>query len=212
MAITLRCCLLALLSVALSLSVRAGEVIASVVDSTGKPVQDALVFIVGIFEKEFRADTAVMDQINKELIPHVLPVLVGTRVRFPNKDNIEHHLYSFSKTKDFELPLYKKREPPPILMDKVGVVKIGCNIHDWMLGYIIVLDNPYFKKTDGAGRAIIREIPSGNYKIALWSERLKDPIDGARQEVSIGKDPAHVQFRAELTPRRKSSRPAVIAY
>jgi plastocyanin len=193
-------------------SARAGQLIASVQDAAGKPVADAVVFIYETPGRKYRAGTAIMDQIDKELVPHVLPVLVGTRVNFPNKDNIEHHLYSFSKTKQFELPLYKGKAPSPVLMDKVGVVKLGCNIHDWMLGYIVVLDNPYFAKTDADGRADISGIPAGKYEVALWSERLKGSIDDTRQKVSISASTARVKFRPQLKPPRKPVRPPVVSY
>ncbi len=73
-------------------------------------------------------------------------------VQFPNKDNIRHHVYSFSAARKFELPLYSGTPAQPVLFDKVGVVKLGCNIHDWMIGYIYVTETPYFGKSNAEGR------------------------------------------------------------
>ncbi len=95
---------------------------------------------------------AVMDQIHQEFVPVLLPIAVGTDVRFPNHDQIHHHVYSFSRTRSFELPLYKGEEAQPVRFDKEGVVKVGCNIHDWMSGIILVLPTPYFATTDEAGK------------------------------------------------------------
>ncbi|WP_460890864.1 methylamine utilization protein, partial [Ramlibacter alkalitolerans] len=83
---------------------------------------------------------AVMDQVNSEFQPRVLVVTKGSRVRFPNSDTIRHQVYSFSAAKRFELPLYTGTPPEPVVFDRAGVVTLGCNIHDWMKGYVVILD------------------------------------------------------------------------
>ena len=160
----------------------------TVVDLKGKPVPEAVVYLHGVPGK-FKAPKApvVMDQIDKMFVPHVLPVLVGSKVRFPNKDAIHHHVYSFSKQKKFDLPLYKGEPPEPVLLDAEGVVKLGCNIHDWMLGYIVVLSNPYFAKTGADGKARIEGVRPGTYKLALWSGRRKEPGESTLQTVVVDK-------------------------
>ncbi len=77
-----------------------------------------------------------MDQQGHQFVPHLLVVQAGTEVTFPNSDNVSHHVYSFSPTKPFELPLYKGDVYPPVTFEKAGIVVVGCNIHDSMLGYI----------------------------------------------------------------------------
>ena len=84
----------------------------------------------------------IVDQINLEFVPHVKPVVVGSPVYFPNKDDVRHHVYSFSPAKRFELPLYSGTPAAPVVFDRPGIVAIGCNIHDWMLGYIYVAETP----------------------------------------------------------------------
>ncbi len=153
-----------------------------------------------------------MDQVNMEFVPHVLPVLAGTKVKFPNKDKIHHHIYSFSKAKKSELPLYKGEEAEPVVMDKAGVVKLGCNIHDWMLGYVLVLDNPYFARTGADGRAALSGLPPGEYKVAAWSERQKGEVEATIQKAGVGEAPAKLSFKLSLKPARKSARPAVTNY
>jgi hypothetical protein len=93
-------------------------------------------------------------------------------VSFPNKDNIRHQVYSFSPAKKFELPLYSGTTAPPVLFDKPGVVILGCNIHDWMIGYIYVSATPFFAKTGPDGRVDIRNIPAGDYLVRVWHPRL----------------------------------------
>src|SRR5437016_11435279 len=117
--------------------------------------------------------TAVMDQKNKTFVPHVLPVQVGTAVKFPNSDDIQHQVYSFSPAKTFNLPLYKGTPANPIVFSAAGVVTLGCNIHDTMNGYIVVVDTPYFEKTEGSGRVELR-VPAGNYVVHVWHPDMKD--------------------------------------
>ncbi|HEV8716631.1 MAG TPA: methylamine utilization protein [Candidatus Binatia bacterium] len=151
--------------------------------------------------------SAIMDQINKEFVPAVLPIMVGTEVRFPNHDQIHHHVYSFSRTKSFELPLYKGEEAPPILFDKTGAVKIGCNIHDWMSGVILVLPTPYFAMTDETGRFVLRDLPSGTFPLACWHELSQAKIEETRQQVQLDGNAAEVTFTLSLTAPR--SRPSL---
>lgn len=126
---------------------------------------------------------AVMDQRNSSFEPGVLPVQVGTRVDFPNSDKVQHQVYSFSRPKPFELPLYAGTPPAPVLFDRPGVVVVGCNIHDWMIGYIVVLDTPYFGKTDAKGQLVL-SAPAGKYRMRVWHSRQK--ADAPEQAVVVG--------------------------
>jgi len=115
----------------------------------------------------------VMDQVGKTFVPHVLPITVGTSVSFPNSDDIRHHLYSFDKPKPFELPLYEGTPTSPILFDKTGVVRLGCNIHDWMRGYIYILDTSLFAMSNAEGMLKMQGIPAGDYYMEVWHPRIK---------------------------------------
>lgn len=119
----------------------------------------------------------IMDQRYSQFAPGVLPITVGSLVMFPNSDNIRHQVYSFSPAKPFDLPLYAGTPAAPMRFDKAGVVVIGCNIHDWMIGYIVVLDTPYFAKTDVGGNAAL-SLPPGQYRLRTWHPRLAgDPVE-----------------------------------
>jgi len=122
---------------------------------------------------------AAMNQRDSMFVPGVLPVQVGTLVRFPNSDNIQHHVYSFSDAKRFELPLYTGRDAPPVLFDVTGVVVVGCNIHDWMIGHIVVLDTPYFAKTGADGIARL-QAPPGDYDLRVWHVRAERQVPDKR--------------------------------
>jgi len=124
----------------------AAEITAVVKDQHGEPVADAVVVAVarsGPPPRVARPVRDTVDQIDKEFVPYVKAVVVGASVFFPNKDNIRHHVYSFSPAKTFELPLYSGTPANPVVFDRPGIVPIGCNIHDWMLAYIYVADSPY---------------------------------------------------------------------
>ena len=151
----------------------------------GKPIEDAVVFVQDagpVVDAANRA--ATLDQVDKTFVPGLLPIVVGTRVNFPNHDQIQHHVYSFSPAKKFELPLYKGTPANPIVFSAAGVVTLGCNIHDKMNGYIVVLDTPYFEKTEAAGRVEFRNLPPGKYTVHAWQpDMLEEP---AAQELTIG--------------------------
>jgi plastocyanin len=118
---------------------------------------------------------AVMDQRNLAFVPRVLVVGVGARVEFPNNDSVSHQVYSFSAAKRFQLPLYKGEIHPPVVFDRPGLVVLGCNIHDSMVGYIYVTDAPYFGTTETDGALELEDLPPGDYRIALWSPFIADP-------------------------------------
>lgn len=146
----------------------------------GLPVTDAVVTLQGPGSAPAGALKADMDQRGQRFAPHVLAVHTGTQVRFPNSDNIRHQVYSFSSAKRFELRLYEGTPTDPLLFDKPGVVVLGCNIHDWMLGYIYVTDDPHFGVSDAQGRVRLEQLPVGDYHLTLWHPQLKDmqPLDG----------------------------------
>jgi len=132
--------------------------------------------------------------------PGLLPIVVGTAVRFPNHDQIHHHVYSFSPTKTFELPLYKGEAAAPVVFDKVGAVKIGCNIHDWMSGIILVLPSPHFAVTDSAGHFVLGDMPGGTYTLVAWHALSKLKPEETAQSVQVGEEVANVTFKLPLAP------------
>ena len=152
-----------------SMTAIAETVTISVVDSNGKPVEGAVVALSSAAANALPNEQkqAIMDQVDKQFTPHVLVVQKNTEVAFPNSDSIRHHVYSFSPAKSFELKLYKDFEAEPISFEEAGVVEIGCNIHDWMVGYIYVADSPYFAKTSTDG-IVALDVPNDDYELNFW--------------------------------------------
>lgn len=144
----------------------------TVVDEGGNPVEGVVVSVLGIPNSAPKPniESAVMDQVELQFKPSVLLVQQGQSVSFPNSDNIRHHVYSFSKPKPFEIKLYANKPEEPIIFDNAGVVVLGCNIHDNMLGYIYVADSTYANMTDMQGRVFF-DLPSSFQQISLWHKR-----------------------------------------
>lgn len=124
--------------------------------------------------------------------PHILPVMVGTTVEWPNYDEIFHNVFSISETKPFDLGLYKHPEMKRITLDKPGRVDAFCSIHKTMNCVILVLENPYFAATDERGRYSIPNVPPGAYKLRAWHERLP----GQFREITV---PETGEAKADFT-------------
>jgi plastocyanin len=176
-------------------------------DAAGAPVPDAAVYAVpasGPVDGRNPRPVAI-EQVDREFIPYVTVVQTGTRVSFPNRDPIQHHVYSFSPAKSFEIKLYtgNSRE---ILMDKPGMVTLGCNIHDWMVGYVVVVPTPYFGKTDASGAARLRDLPAGAYEVRAIhpNQRTGAPAQDAALDATAG---AAASFVLDTAPRKPRYKP-----
>jgi len=133
----------------------------------------AVVYLEGQFPKKARSPsrhTNEVKQVGTQFRPALLPVQVGTAVAFPNGDDFYHNVFSYSKTKRFDLGRYRKYErPPPVeVFDKPGVVKLYCDIHQHMRGVILVLETPYFIRTETNGFYRLQDLPSGKYVLKAW--------------------------------------------
>jgi plastocyanin len=137
-------------------------------------MRDFVVYIEGpVAGTKPPSQPAKVEQKNAEFIPHVLPVMVGTTVEWPNEDTIFHNVFSKSQTKPFDLGLYRKGDQAKqVIFDKPGEVDVFCSIHAKMNCIILVLENPWFAATDAKGRYAITNVPAGSYKLVAWQERL----------------------------------------
>ena len=158
-------------------------------DERGNPAEDTVVYLMSekIPGMPLKQPQTQIDQINKTFVPLVSVVQRGTRIQFPNKDNIRHHVYSFSKAKKFEIKLYADTPAKPILFDQPSYVAMGCNIHDNMIAHLLVVESPYFAVADRTGRAVINDVPPGNYSLIAWHYMRPDK-DALVMPVKIGAD------------------------
>ncbi|MFA3792945.1 methylamine utilization protein [Aliiglaciecola sp. SL4] len=174
------------------------SVTVDVFSNTDKPVFQTVVYLEPEGDVEItqnHQDIAVMDQVDRQFMPHILPVQKGNKVVFPNSDSIKHHVYSFSPAKQFELKLYKDSDAAPLLFENQGEVELGCNVHDWMLAYIWVVDTPFFAKTDQSGKVTI-DVPKGHYSVKIWHPRIQDDLDALTQKISI-EAPINMSFKLQ---------------
>jgi plastocyanin len=183
------------------------ELRATVRDEQGKPVAHAV--IVALPEAAVPGARALeqVEQIDFEFVPHVKAIQAGTAVSFPNRDQVRHHVYSFSQAKRFELPLYVGTPARPVVFDQPGVVVIGCNIHDWMLGYIYVSPSPYFATTGADGAALVTGLPAGRYTVRVWHPRLAaaEETTSRRTELAAAGDKA-MEWIVALKPEARIRR------
>jgi plastocyanin len=151
---------------------------------------------------------AVMDQVNRTFEPDLLVIPVSSEVTFPNSDTVSHQIYSFSPAKRFQLPLYRGKPYPPTRFDRVGLVTLGCNIHDEMLAYVFVTDAPFFGRTAANG-TWSAEVPSGRYRVSVWHPRIHDEDKDLQSEVTIsaGDGALTLHLKKPLKPAPLEGRP-----
>lgn len=133
----------------------------------------------------------VVTQRDAMFTPHVMPVVVGTKITWPNYDDIFHNVFSVSDAKNFDLGLYRHPEVKTVTFDKAGRVDVFCSIHTKMSCVVLVLENPYFSATNPKGEYRISGIPAGTYKVKAWHERLP----GQTREIVI---PEEGEARADF--------------
>lgn len=158
-----------------------------VLNQSGQPMAGAAVsvHVKNTSTKAPPGTTADMAQRNKAFAPGLLIVQTGTAVNFPNFDTVRHHVYSFSPIKKFEIKLYVGTPAKPVIFDKPGTATLGCNIHDRMLGYIHVVDTPYFGVTDDKGRVNI-EVPAGEHLVRVWHPSQSESQPGIEMPLRTG--------------------------
>ncbi len=138
---------------------------------------DFVVNIEGSVVAPPKPTTATIVQRDATFSPHVLPIVYGTTVRWPNEDDIYHNVFSMTDAETFDLGFYKKTaEPPTTYFGKLGRVDVFCAIHTNMHCIILVLPNPYFAMADAKRRYVIKDVPAGSYRIRAWHERVPGQV------------------------------------
>ena len=189
--------LTALLPALLSPLAIAATVQVQVTDGDGRPLADAVVFLES---REARqavrpASGIVLAQANRQFDPRVLVVPVGSSVDFPNRDTVRHHVYSFSPAKTFELKLYTGTPATPVVFDKTGIAVLGCNIHDNMAAWVVVVDTPYYGRSAASGTVVLPNVPAGSYRLRAWHPGLPVGAPAADQALAVGAADAAASMR-----------------
>lgn len=157
-------------------------------DAAGRPVANAVVqvHVAGLAPPLRPSQTLRVEQKDISFQPFVLVVPQGSAVSFPNRDKVRHHVYSFSKAKRFELKLYGRDETRAVTFDKPGAVPLGCNIHDAMSGFVMVVDTPWAAKTNADGRVTLTDLPAGPARLRVWHPYARVRGNEIARPVSVG--------------------------
>lgn len=170
----------------------------------GRPVRDAVVTIrlTGRPTPAPRPGAAyAIDQQGIQFHPFVTVVPAGASIIFMNHDDVRHHVYSFSPARTFELKLDKREQNRTVTFDRPGIVPLGCNIHDRMIAYVAVVDTPWARISDAAGRVALRDIPAGAAELSVWHPYLRAPGNRVTRAVMLtdaaaGREQIQIALRA----------------
>jgi plastocyanin len=196
-----------LLSLLLSMPALSSELTVTVtLNGQNTPVKDAVVYL-----DEPGAVTPVTTEIyqkDRQFHPHILVIPVGSQVAFPNRDNTQHHVYSFSPAKTFDIELYAGTPQAPVLFDKPGVVELGCNIHDHMQAFIVVTDTDIVGRTNANGQVVLPLGPDdgvdGSITLNIWHPRLPDNTKPITQTINMS-DPGDISITLMPEPANDTS-------
>ena len=174
------CCAVTLPASATALEVQ-------VLDGGGKPLAGAAVFLES---REAKLATRPVNNLEivqsaRQFLQPVTLVPVGSAVKFPNRDTVRHHLYSFSPVKKFEIKLYVGTPAAPVLFDQPGIAALGCNIHDNMAAWVVVVETPYYGLSGADGKLNLARLPPGSYHLRTWHPGLAPGVPALDQPVLI---------------------------
>lgn len=194
-------------TVLLAASTLPGSVGAAVLTLTvqghdGKPIADAVVGVLLRGQRSMSNNATVqISQRERQFQPFISAVQTGTSVQFPNFDTVRHHVYSFSPIRRFELKLYAGTPATPVVFDKAGVAALGCNIHDRMTAWVVVMDTPLLARTDAAGQAVF-ELPAGEHRLQGWHAALGDAAAFVEQTLTVGASAQSASLVLPMAARR----------
>jgi len=204
---TRQCLLLASLLGSLAMPVWAGTVSSQALSKSGEVMSDVVVFAtpVGLpVPPAVKVETPIIAQQDMQFTPYVTVVRVGTEVKFPNYDKIEHHVKSFSPAKEFEIKPYQKVTPPPVLFDKTGIIVVYCLFHEWMRAYVLVVDTPYFGKSDASGVVTLDNLPEGKYEIRAWHPDMGTIKPALLQNINVtAQGTQQIKFNFDFIPKKR---------
>lgn len=181
-----------------AVTVQAAPVEVRVADATGRPLAGAVVFLESREAREqVRPMTgAEIAQADRQFVPAVSVVTVGTAVNFPNRDTVRHHVYSFSPAKRFEIKLYVGTPAQPVVFDQPGIAVLGCNIHDQMAAWVVIVDTPWHGRSGTDGRVLLPAVPPGSYRLRTWHAAL--PVGAVPADQPLRVEPAGTSIAVQL--------------
>lgn len=187
-------------------TVHAAQVHITITAHKNRSTNGVMVELVSLSQEATVPGKIEIDQVDKEFVPLVSVTPVGSKVVFNNLDDLKHHVYSVSSGNPFDLPLHNGTSPEQISLDKSGVVKLGCNIHDWMLAYVYVSESDRVKTADKTGIVTFTKVPAGEYEIRLWSPRLRNTKKPIIETITVDEDQT-LEHATKLKLRKRIRKP-----
>ena len=177
---------------------RAAAVEVRVTDAAGRPLANAVVFLESHEARAAVKPAAGIEiaQVERQFAPQVTVVPVGTAVSFPNRDTVRHHVYSFSAVKKLEIKLYVGTPTVPVVFDQPGIAVLGCNIHDNMAAWVVIVETPWYGQSRADGRVAWPQVPPGAYRLRTWHPSLAAGAPAAEQALKV--EAAALQLSVKL--------------
>jgi len=198
----------AVLLISMAVRAAAGDLTVQIYDGHGQPAGDAVVTLRSdnVQHAETRApETKIVDQRDETFLPYVEIFRPGDSVVFRNSDTTRHHVYSFAAAKSFEFVIAPGDSTPPVVLDRVGEIPVGCNIHDQMITHLYVSDAPWLVRTKADGRAVFDNLSAGSYNVDVWHPQLRPGRPGPSKTVTIDTAQSSVQLTVSLLPDPRQS-------
>jgi plastocyanin len=163
----------------------------------GRPLPGAVVYLDSPAARAASRPVtgAEIEQADKRFTQTVTVVTAGSQIHFPNRDKVRHHVFSFSPAKTFEIKLYTGTPANPVLFDRPGLVVLGCNIHDTMLAWVLVVETPWHGQTNPLGQWRAPAVPAGSYTLQVWHPDLPTGTPPQGQALQVGAADASVVVR-----------------
>jgi len=198
----------AVLLISMAVRAAAGDLTVQIYDGHGQPAGDAVVTLRSdnVQHAETRApETKIVDQRDETFLPYVEIFRPGDSVVFRNSDTTRHHVYSFAAAKSFEFVIAPGDSTPPVVLDRVGEIPVGCNIHDQMITHLYVSDAPWLVRTKADGRAVFDNLSAGSYDVDVWHPQLRPGRPGPSKTVTVDTAQSSVQLTVSLLPDPRQS-------
>ena len=198
----------AVLLISMAVRAAAGDLTVQIYDGHGQPAGDAVVTLRSESAERVEArapETKIVDQRDETFLPYVEIFRPGDSVVFRNSDTTRHHVYSFAAAKSFEFVIAPGDSTPPVVLDRVGEIPVGCNIHDQMITHLYVSDAPWLVRTKADGRAVFDNLSAGSYNVDVWHPQLRPGRPGPSKTVTVDTAQSSVQLTVSLLPDPRQS-------